>query len=96
MNEAERVRLYNDLIDFKDDLQQISYPPQTRNIDILKRAIEYVRGSSAHWTPAKDATADIIDRHPVVYPCQCSSCHFAYGRSDFKLCPSCGAVMRTR
>ena len=97
MTEGERVQLYNDLCDYKDELEQISYPSQTRRINILARAVAYVRGDSARWLPMED-TQQIIKDNRLVYlfPMQCSSCRFDRGFSDFKLCPQCGCRMQKK
>ena len=95
MTENERVELYNDLCDFKSDLQMICYPPQTRQIDILSRAIAYVKGTSAKWEKSNDSKDFFNDeRFAFFAPSTCSSCHFAHGRSDFRRCPNCGARMQ--
>ena len=97
MTEGERIQLYNDLCDYTDELEQISYPSQTRRISILARAVAYVRGESARWLTMKD-TQQIIhgDRLAYLFPMQCSSCHFDRGFSDFRLCPQCGSRMQKR
>lgn len=95
MTEAERVTLYNDLCDFRDDLKVIHYPPQTKQIDILTRAISYVRGDQAKWLRLPESVTDVdANRMPFTFPMQCSSCKFSWGRSDFLLCPKCGSRMK--
>ena len=95
MTEGERINLYNDLCDYEEDLKLISYPSQTKAIDIIHRAIVYVRGITARWItsnalPVLDENKKVIAYHN----CECSSCHFIGGVSTFKLCPNCGAHMR--
>ena len=95
MKEGERIQLYNDLCDYKAELEEISYPSQTRKIDILRRAIEYVRGNSARWLTSPDTQRIIHDnRLAYLFPCECSCCHFDRGFSDFRLCPQCGSRMQ--
>ena len=95
MTEGERVQLYNSLCDFKEELEEIHYPPQTKKIDILRRAIDYVRGTPARWLSTAD-TQQIVKGNRLVYsfPCRCSVCAFDRGFSDFKLCPQCGSRMQ--
>ena len=95
MTEGERIQLYNNLCDFKEELEEIHYPPQTRKIDILRRAIDYVRGNPARWLKLPDTQQIVSDgRLKYLFPCECSSCGFARGFSDFKLCPQCGSRMQ--
>ena len=95
MTEGERVRLYNDLCDFMDDLKSITYPPQTKQIDILSRAVMFVRGSTAVWQRGTDSTqVPSQTKAFAYYPCTWSFCHFASGRTDYKFCPSCGTRMK--
>ena len=95
MTEAERVQLYNDLCDLKSDMQEISYPPQTRQVDILSRAISFVKGVHAKWLKQPNSINTYSNDHLLYYsPTTCSSCHFAQGRSDFRICPNCGARMQ--
>ena len=99
MNEGERVQLYNDLFDFKSELEEISYPSQTRKIDILRRAIEYVRNTHARWLPMDAIDVDKVmnDVHlPYIFPRKCSSCGFARGFADFRICPQCGSRMQSK
>ena len=94
MTEAERVRLYNDLCDYEQDLQLITIPPRTKEIDIIRRAITYVRGTNAHWIKTPLSQVDTSEMFPFTTAMECSSCHFANGRSDFRICPQCSARMR--
>ena len=94
MTEAERVRLYNDLCDYEQDLQLITIPPRTKEIDIIRRAIAYVRGVNAHWIKTPSSQVDTSGHIPVSTSMECSSCHFANGRSDFRICPQCSARLR--
>ena len=95
MTEADRVNLYNDLCDFRDELSIIQYPSQTKRIDILSRAIAYVHGNHATWLRIPESiTETTANGLPFVFPMQCSSCLFAWGRSDYNICPRCGAKMK--
>lgn len=99
MKDGDRVQLYNDLYDFKEELEEISYPSQTRKIDILRRAIEYVRNSPAKWLPMDDKEVDAVvndAKLPYIFPRRCSACGFSRGFSDFKLCPQCGSRMQNK
>ena len=92
MTEAERVELYNSLCDFREELQNI-YPQQTKKIHTLTQAIIFVRGTTAKWERVPESQNIIADNRCVAFaPSACSSCHFL-GRSDYKLCPNCGAKM---
>lgn len=97
MTDGERVQLYNDLCDFKDELEQIHYPVQTKKIDIIRRAIEYVRGNPAKWLSTED-TQQILSENRLAYlfPVKCSVCGFKRGFSDFKYCPQCISRMQKR
>ena len=95
MTEGERITLYNDLCDYKEELQGIHYPSQTRQIDILSRAILFVRGTRANWLKQPNSVATFQDQKFIYFsPVKCSSCAFPYGRSDFRICPNCGARMQ--
>lgn len=97
MTEAERINLYNDLCDYEDDLRKISYPSQTKAIDMIHRAIVYVRGTSAKWLTNTACALPVLDEsNRLLYHanCTCSSCGFIGGMSTFKLCPNCGSRMR--
>ena len=99
MTEGERIQLYNGLCDFKEELEGISYPSQTSKIDLLRRAIEYVRNSPARWLEMSDSEVDSVvnePRLPYMFPRKCSSCGFARGFSDFRLCPQCGCRMQSK
>lgn len=97
MRDGDRIQVYNDLCDFKDELEQIHYPSQTRRIDILKRAIDYVKGTPAHWNSTTETQQIFSDeRYVYSFPCTCSGCGFARGFSDFKLCPQCGCRMQKK
>lgn len=90
--EHERVRLYNDLCDFREEIKDI-YPPQTCRIDALTRAIQYVRGTTAVWKPTAESEPIIINGRAIGSTnCTCSACGMI-GRSDYRLCPKCGAKM---
>ena len=95
MTEAERVQLYNDLCDYEEDLRMITYPSKTREIDIIHRAVVYVRGKTGQW---KNGTPVLDENNKIKYlvNCQCSSCGFADGKSTFKICPSCSARMQKK
>ena len=79
MTEGERITLLNDLCDYEQELKTVIYPSKTRELDIVRRAIAFVRGSRAQW----------INNNTM-----CSGCGFAEGNETFKFCPSCGARMR--
>ena len=97
MIEGERVQLYNELCDFKEELEGIHFPPQTKKIDTLRRAIEYVRGTPAKWLTTADTQQMMNDNRLLyLFPCKCSLCGFNRGFSDFKLCPQCGSRMQKR
>ena len=99
MKEGERIQLYNDLTDFKYELEQVSYPTQTKKIDILRRAIEYVRNTTARWLPMDNKEVDAVvndARLPYIFPRKCSSCGFARGFADFRICPQCGSRMQSK
>ena len=94
MTEAERVTLYNNLCDFREELQNV-YPLPTKKINTLSQAIIYVRGTTATWQPTAESQPIIINGRAVGSTCcTCSACRFPYGRSDFRLCPNCGAKMK--
>lgn len=95
MTEAERITLYNDLCDYEQDLRAIMYPPQTKAIDTIHRAIAFVRGNKADWirsggTHVYDDLGNLIRTDF----CTCSSCGFTRGSSDFKYCPYCASKMK--
>ena len=96
MTERERINLYNDLCDFKSDLQAVYFPPQTKQIDIITRAISYVRGTQAKWVHTPQSEHEYAPNGALLRTshCTCSSCGFADGRSDFRICPNCGARMQ--
>ena len=93
MTEADKVRLYNDLCDYEYELKEIIYPVKTREIDIVRRAIEFMRGSQGKWLSGAVA---VLNNGKCVdeIACQCSSCGFAHGHMSFKYCPNCGARMK--
>lgn len=80
MKEAERVRLYNDLTDYEMDLKSIIYPPKTKEIDMIQRAIACVRGERGKWIASNGTNI-------------CNRCRFDEGKSSFRYCPNCGAKM---
>ena len=93
MTESERITLYNDLCDYEQDLFNVVHPPQTKAIDIVHRAVAYVRGTSAHWAGG----VDVLDKNGNLLRrdyCTCSACGFSRGSSDFKHCPNCTAKMK--
>ena len=95
MTEAERVNLYNDLCDLEIEMQSVMYPPKVREVDILHRAVEYVRGVKGRWIvsngiPVFDDKKRIIDHTG----CTCDRCKFSDGRASFRFCPNCGARMK--
>ena len=94
MTEAERIKLYNDLCDYEEDLRMITYPSQTKAIDIIHRAVIYVRGVHANWLTS-NALPILDENNKVIHyeNCICSSCGFAHGTSTYRICPSCGARM---
>lgn len=93
MTEADRVNLYNSLCDFREELQGI-FPHPTKKIDTLTKAITYIRGTTAKWERTSDSQNIIVQNKCVAFaPSACSACHFALGRSDFRICPNCGAKM---
>ena len=96
MTEGERVQLYNDLCDWRDALAEITFPPQTKNIDILSRAITYVRGDTAKWLRTEASKTQVIGDRTHLAPVACSRCSFPRGSSDFRVCPQCGAKMNLR
>ena len=91
MTERERIALYNDLCDFKEELSLIRLPPQTKKINTLSRAIEYVYGTTAKWQKTPDTCEEFVgERLVALTQMQCSACRFAHRRTDFKYCPNCG------
>ena len=97
MTEGERVAIYNDLCDWRDELAQITYPSQTKRIDILTRAIAYVRGETAKWlTTESTDSLTLTDGRTIIAPVACSRCAFSRGASDFRFCPQCGTKIKNR
>lgn len=96
MTEGERVEIYNALIDWRDELSQITIPSQSKRIHVLSGAIAYLRGTTAQWQPTNETKTEIINSRPVASPCTCSSCRFARGFSDYRFCPQCGARMQRK
>ena len=94
MTEAERINLYNDLCDYELELRQIVYPNKTREVDIIHRAVQYVRGNQARWV-TRDALPVLNDKGNIVKytSAKCSFCGFASGDSDYKFCPNCASRM---
>lgn len=96
MTEAERVELYNDLCDFELELHAITYPPQSKKINTLRRAIAFVGGTRGRWVCDASATP-VFDGNRIIYyeSCKCNQCSFSnHTLSTFKFCPSCGARMQ--
>lgn len=95
MKEAERVELYNDLCDFEQELMQITFPPQTRKLDIIHRAIVYVKGERAKWESDGSSVAVLDGNGRMLYlaDVKCSACGFR-AHSDYKFCPNCRARMK--
>ena len=90
--EHERIRLYNDLCDYREEVKDI-YPPQTRRIDTLTRAIQFVRGTTGVWKPTAESEPILINGRAVGSTnCVCSV-GGETGRSNYRLCPQCGAKM---
>ena len=79
MTEGERIRLLNDLCDYEQTLKQIIMPSPTKEIDIMRRAIAFVRGSRSKW-----------DNNGTL----CHNCGFNEGKEKFIFCPMCGARMQ--
>ena len=77
--EGERITLLNDLCDFEQDLKVYITPPKTREIDILRRAIAFVRGSRGRW----------VNNFTT-----CNLCSFNKGSAEYRFCPNCGARMQ--
>ena len=96
MTEGERVKLYNDLSDYEEVLKKIHYPAQTREIDIIHRAVDYVRGVHGRWINDSHATPVLDEKKHIVryVGSTCSICSFDDGWSTFKFCPNCGARMK--
>ena len=97
MLEAERVRLYNDLCDLEQEMKNVVLPRKTREIDILHRAVTYVRGVQSRWIVSGGACLPILDQNHRVIDYEnatCEKCKFTGGRASFKYCPSCGAKMK--
>ena len=93
MTEAQRVELYNSLCDFREELQGI-YPRPTQKIHTLTQAITFIRGTTAKWERLPESQNILADNCCIAFaPSACSACHFALGRSDFHICPNCGAKM---
>jgi len=99
MTEGERIQLYNELCDFKSELEEIHYPTQTKKIDILRRAIEYVRNQPAQWLMMSNEEVDKVINDPSLpytFPRKCSACGFNKGFFGFRLCPQCGRRMQNK
>ena len=95
MTEAERVRLYNDLCDYEQELKSVLYPQKTREIDIMQRAIKFVKGEQSRWIvtggqPVLDENSRVMD----YTGCTCERCKFSMGMSSFRYCPNCSARMK--
>ena len=95
MTEGERVRLYNDLCDYEQDLRMVTIPPRTREIDIINRAIAYVRGTTSKWIATPDSVQRFDPKGRVyVINMECRECKFQGGLSTYRICPQCGARMK--
>ena len=94
MKESDRIDLYNDLSDYEQELREIVFPNMSREINIIHRAVQYVRGNQARWI-TKNAVPVFNDDKTIAYysSCTCSSCSFASGLSTYRFCPSCASRM---
>ena len=94
--EAERVTLYNDLCDLEEDYRLITYPSKTKEIDVIRRAIRFVRGNQAKWEHGSSTIPVASENSGRYYiNCTCSACGFELGHSNYRICPNCGSRMRT-
>ena len=96
MLEAERVRLYNDLCDYEQELKGVLLPRKTREIDIIHRAATYVRGERSRWVVSGAGCLPVFDGDKICdfVNATCENCKFGGGRASFRFCPNCGAKMR--
>ena len=92
MTEGERIELYNNLCDFRDELNTI-FPLPSQKIHTLSQAIIFVRGTTAKWERSDKSEPIIVNGRAIGSTnCTCSTCG-VIGRSDYRLCPNCGAKM---